>query len=102
MVLACDASSNIGSKSINWDKYGIIYAHSQKNLGPSGVCVAAIRNDIIGDARPDTPFLCDWKEVKEATDSYPNTPTCWSIYVMGLVLDHMIKKGGVRYYDNLA
>ena len=101
MTLVCDASSNIGTRPIDWEKYGVVYAGSQKNLGPAGVCVVVVREDLIGHQRPDTPVLFDWKTFKNAPNKFHNTPACWPIYVTGLNLAHM-NKNGLQYYQDLA
>lgn len=62
MPLVCNMSSSIGTKSINWDKYGVVYASSQKNLGAAGVGAVVIREDLLGLAREDTPSIFNWYE----------------------------------------
>jgi len=61
MTLVSDMSSNIGTRPIDWEKYGVVYAGAQKNLGPAGTCIVVVREDLIGKQRPDTPCLFDWK-----------------------------------------
>lgn len=101
MTLVCDMSSNMCSRPINWEKYGVVYAGAQKNVGPAGVCVAVIREDLIGHQRPETPLLCDWKTFSVAPNQFHNTPSCWPIYVCGLNIAHM-KKNGLQHYQDLA
>lgn len=101
MTLISDMSSNIGTRPIDWEKYGVVYAGAQKNLGPSGVCVVVVRDDLIGNHRPDTPVLFDWKQFRDAPNKFHNTPATWPIYVMGLNLAHM-NKHGLSYYHELA
>lgn len=93
MTIVCDMSSNFCSKEIDWSKYGVVYAGAQKNLGPAGVCVLVIREDLIGWEMPETPLLCSWKTFAKAPQTYHNTPCCWAIYVMGLNLKYMKEKG---------
>jgi len=101
LTLVCDMSSNFCSRPINWEKYGVVYAGAQKNVGPAGVTVAVIRDDLIGHHRPDTPVMCDWKTFLNAPNTFHNTPVCWSIYVCGLNIAHM-KKNGIQHYVDLA
>ncbi len=100
-TLVCDASSNIGTRPIDWEKYGVVYAGSQKNLGPAGVCVVVVRQDLIGHQRADTPVLFDWKTFKAAPNKFHNTPACYPIYVTGLNLA-LMNKNGLQYYQDLA
>lgn len=101
LTLVCDMSSNFCSRPINWEKYGVVYAGSQKNVGPAGATITIIREDLIGHQRADTPLICDWSIFNKAPNTYHNTPVCWSIYVCGLNIAHM-KKNGLAYYQELA
>jgi phosphoserine aminotransferase len=92
--LVCDMSSNIMSRPVDVSKYGIIIAGAQKNLAPAGVTVAIVRNDLPGHAFPYTPVMLDYAAMIKG-DSMHNTPPCWSIYVLGLVLKWVDKLGGV-------
>ena len=92
--LVCDMSSNIMSRPVDVSKYGIIIAGAQKNLAPAGVTVAIVRNDLPGHAFPYTPVMLDYAAMIKG-DSMHNTPPCWSIYVLGLVLKWVDKMGGV-------
>jgi phosphoserine aminotransferase len=100
-TLVCDMSSNIGTRPIDWEKYGVVYAGAQKNLGPAGVCVVVVREDLIGHQRPDTPILFDWKAFRDAPTKFHNTPSCWPIYVTGLNLAYM-KNLGLAHFHELA
>ena len=64
--LVCDMSSNFLTKEIDWSKYAVVYAGAQKNVGPAGVCITIIRNDLIAGHRRDTPYLCDWELFSKA------------------------------------
>lgn len=86
-------SSNFCSRPIDWSHYGVVYAGAQKNLGPAGVCVAVIREDLLGKKKPETPLLCDWTTYSVAPQTFHNTPCCWSIYMAGLNLEHMLDIG---------
>ncbi len=100
--LVCDASSNILSEAMDVSKFGIIYAGAQKNLAPAGVTVVIIREDLIrgpnnaaaGDLPADVPTMLRY-DTHANEGSMFNTPPCYSIYVMGLVLEYVKKMGGV-------
>lgn len=93
-LLISDMSSNFISKPVDVSKYGIIYAGAQKNVGPSGVTIAIVREDLIGKARPSTPVMLDYK-VHAENDSMYNTPPCWAIYMCGLVFAKLVREGGL-------
>lgn len=101
MILVADASSDLCTKSFPWEKHGVVYCHTQKNLGPTGVCVTVIRQDLIKKPRPDCPALCEWEWVRDSKDTLPTTPTGFSIYVMGLILKEMVRNG-LRHYETLV
>ncbi len=92
--LVCDASSNIASKPIDVSKYGVIYAGAQKNLGPSGVTLVIIRDDLLNGVPPKLPVMLDYKVLAESK-SLHNTPPCFAIYLVGLVLKWLKDNGGV-------
>lgn len=94
-TLVCDMSSNFLTKEIDWSKYGVVYAGAQKNVGPAGVCITIIRNDLIAGHRSDTPYMCDWELFSKSQNTFSNTPPCWPIYVCGLNLAYMIEQGGI-------
>lgn len=103
MPLVCDMSSNFCSRPVNWEKYAVVYAGAQKNVGPAGVCISVIRDDMIGThMRKDTPLLFDWKAFRDAPTKFHNTPACYPIYMCGLNLQHMKKKGGLAFYEEEA
>lgn len=93
--LVCDASSNIASKPIDVSKYGLIYAGAQKNLGPSGVALVIIRDDLLGKTPPGLPVMLDYRALAES-NSLHNTPPCFAIYIVGLVLNWLKANGGVE------
>ncbi|MCL2628385.1 MAG: 3-phosphoserine/phosphohydroxythreonine transaminase [Oscillospiraceae bacterium] len=92
--LVCDMSSNILSAPLDVSKYGIIYAGAQKNMAPAGVTVVIINKDLAGSEHPLTPKLMSYKTMID-TDSMHNTPPCYTIYMLGLVLKWLEKQGGV-------
>jgi len=82
--LISDISSCILSEPIDVTKYGLAYAGAQKNMGPSGLTVVIVRDDLIGKARPETPKITDY-QIQAENDSMINTPPCYAIYVAMLV-----------------
>ncbi|MDZ5711286.1 3-phosphoserine/phosphohydroxythreonine transaminase [Jeotgalibacillus haloalkalitolerans] len=90
-----DWSSGILSEEINVSDYGVIYAGAQKNLGPSGVTVVIIREDLIGHAPDHLPTMLDYK-THEKSDSLYNTPPTFGIYMIGLMLEWIDSLGGVK------
>jgi phosphoserine aminotransferase len=92
--LVADMSSTILSRPIDVSRYGVIYAGAQKNLGPAGLCVTIVRNDLLGQARPTTPSVLNYDEMAK-TDSMLNTPPTFGIYLLGLILDWVEDAGGL-------
>ena len=93
--LVADMSSNILSRVIDVSKYGLIYAGAQKNMGPSGVTVVIVRDDLIGHALPITPSAFNYK-LQAENDSMYNTPPTYAIYIAGLVFKHVKQQGGLK------
>lgn len=92
--VVCDMSSNILSKPVDVSNFGLIYAGAQKNIGPSGVTVVIVRNDLLERSPSDIPPLLNYRELS-ANDSMVNTPNTWGIYLIGLVCDWLREQGGV-------
>jgi phosphoserine aminotransferase len=92
--LVCDASSDLLSRPIDFGKYGLVYAGAQKNLGPAGVTVVIVRRDLLGRVPAGLPVMLDYRFLAENKSLY-NTPPCFAVYVLGLVLRWMIDLGGV-------
>lgn len=92
--LVADMSSCILSEPVDVSKFGMIYAGAQKNMAPAGLTVVIVREDLIGNARPETPAMLDYKLMAD-NDSMYNTPPCWCIYVAGLVYDWLLSIGGL-------
>lgn len=92
--LVADMSSNIMSAPLDVSRYGVIYAGAQKNMGPSGVTVVIVRNDLMGHALPFTPSAFNYQTQAEQGSMY-NTPPTYAIYIMGLVLQHVQEQGGL-------
>ena len=92
--VVCDASSNILSKPIDVEKYSLIYAGAQKNIGPSGVTVVIIREDLLERRPRDLPALMTYRPIAE-NNSLLNTPNTWGIYLTSLVCDWLRQQGGL-------
>lgn len=92
--LVCDASSDIFSRPVDVSKYGIIYAGAQKNLGPSGVTLVIIRDDILESGRTDLPSMHQYRTHANAGSMY-NTPPTFGIYLMMLVFRWIKANGGL-------
>ncbi len=92
--LVCDASSDIYSRPIDVTKHALIYAGAQKNLGPSGVTVVIVRDDMIGKAPATIPTMLDYK-IHADNKSLYNTPPCFGIYILGLVMKWLVAQGGL-------
>jgi phosphoserine aminotransferase len=92
--LVSDASSNILSREIDVDKYGLIYAGAQKNMGPSGVTLVILRDDLLQRIPENMPTMLDYRTHVENKSLY-NTPNTWGIYIMDLVCKWLKEKGGL-------
>jgi phosphoserine aminotransferase len=101
--LICDASSDFVSHPIDISKYAMLYAGAQKNAGPAGVVVCIIKEDMLAKVPANLPNLLDYKALAEE-NSLLNTPPCWSIYIVGLVLKWIKGLGGLQAVEkrNLA
>ena len=100
--LVADASSNILSEPIEVEKFGLLFFGAQKNVGPAGLTVVVVREDLIGHAREGVPTYLDYA-VHAKSDSMYNTPPTFAIYMAGLVFEWMLEQGGVPaiYEQNL-
>jgi phosphoserine aminotransferase len=92
--LVADMSSHILSRVIDVSKYGVIFGGAQKNIGPAGLTLVIVRDDLIGHALSICPSAFDWKLVAE-NDSMYNTPPTYGIYIAGLVFQWLKRQGGV-------
>jgi phosphoserine aminotransferase len=93
--LVADMSSTILSRPIDVSKFGLIYAGAQKNIGPSGLCVVIVREDLLGKARAGTPSVWDYQSMA-AEGSMLNTPPTFGWYIAGLVLKWLQRQGGLE------
>ena len=92
--LVADMSSDILSRPIDVSRYGLIYAGAQKNIGPAGLTLVIVRDDLLGGALPTTPSAFDYA-IQAANDSMINTPPTFAIYLAGLVFDWIREQGGL-------
>lgn len=92
--LVADMSSCILSEPVDVSKFGVIYAGAQKNMAPAGLTVVIVREDLLGNARPETPTMLDWKVMAD-NDSMYNTPPCYAIYMAKLVYEYLLSIGGL-------
>ena len=93
--LVVDLSSTILSRPIDVSRFGLIYAGAQKNIGPAGLTLVIVRDDLIGNAIPGTPITLDYK-IQADNDSMYNTPPTYALYIAGLVFQWLIKLGGLK------
>jgi phosphoserine aminotransferase len=98
--LACDMSSHIMNKVINPKKFGVIYAGAQKNIGPSGVTLVVVREDLLDRVPKNTPTMQKWITHVEK-DSLFNTGPCWAIYICKLSLEHLKELGGIPEIEKI-
>jgi phosphoserine aminotransferase len=92
--LVADMSSDILSRPIDVSKFGLIYGGAQKNIGPAGLTIVIVRDDLLGQALPICPSAFDFKTVAE-NDSMYNTPPTYAIYIAGLVFQWLKDQGGL-------
>lgn len=99
--LVIDCSSHILSRSIDWSRVGLAFAGAQKNIGPAGVTLVFIRDDLLGRALPICPSAFDYKTVADNGSMY-NTPPTYGIYIAGLVFEWIEREGGVAEMERRA
>ena len=92
--LVADMSSTLLSRPINVNRFGVIYAGAQKNIGPAGLTVVIVRDDLLDKARSETPTVTNYRAMSDS-DSMSNTPPTFNWYLAGLVFDWVKKEGGV-------
>ncbi len=92
--LVADVSSNILSRPLDVSKFGLLYGGAQKNIGPAGLTIVIVRDDLIGQALPATPSAFDYKIVADNESMY-NTPPTYAIYIAGLVFNWIKASGGL-------
>ena len=99
--LVADMSSHILSRPVDVARYGVIYGGAQKNIGPAGLTIVIVRDDLIGQALPITPSAFDYKQQAD-NDSMLNTPPTYAIYIAGLVFQWVKRQGGVAEMERRA
>lgn len=92
--LVADISSTILSRPIDVSQYGVIYAGAQKNIGPAGLSIVIVREDLIGQTVAGTPTMFDYKTHAD-NDSMYNTPPTFAMYIAGLVFQQLKREGGL-------
>jgi phosphoserine aminotransferase len=92
--LVADMSSTILSRPLDVSRFGVIYAGAQKNIGPAGLTLVIIREDLLGSAQDVTPSMFDYK-IHADNDSMYNTPPTYAMYLAGLVFELLLEKGGL-------
>lgn len=100
MPLVADISSTFMSRPLDITRFGLIYAGAQKNMGPAGLTVVIVREDLLGTTVPGTPTMFDYK-VHADNDSMYNTPPTYPMYVAGLVFKWLKKKGGLAAMEKI-
>jgi phosphoserine aminotransferase len=98
--LVADMSSTILSRPIDVNKFGVIYAGAQKNIGPAGLTIAIVRRDLLGKSQPGCPIMLDYKTAAD-NDSMYNTPPTYSIYLAGLVFKWLKNQGGLPAIEQI-
>lgn len=98
--IVADMSSHILSRQIDVNQYGVIYGGAQKNIGPAGLCIVIVREDLLGRASPLTPAVFNWK-IQAENQSMINTPPTYSIYIAGLVFEWLLAQGGVAAIEQI-
>jgi len=98
--LVCDLSSSLLSRPVDVAKFGLIYAGAQKNIGPAGLTIVIVRDDLIGHAPAGTPSMFDYK-VQADNESMYNTPPSYAIYIAGLVFRWLKEQGGLAGMEQI-
>ena len=98
--LVCDMSSDILSRPVDVGRFGLLYAGAQKNMAPAGLTVVIVDRALAGHALPFTPQVMSYETLIQH-DSMLNTPPCWCIYMLSLVLDWLQEQGGVEGMEQL-
>jgi phosphoserine aminotransferase len=98
--VVADMSSHILSRAVDVSRYGVIFAGAQKNIGPAGLTLAIVRDDLLDHALPICPGVFNWRAVADA-DSMLNTPPTYAIYIAGLVFAHLKRLGGLAAMERI-
>jgi phosphoserine aminotransferase len=97
--LVADMSSTLLSRPLDVSRFGLIYAGAQKNIGPAGLAIVIVREDLLGQAREGTPTMMDYRQQAEA-GSMLNTPPTWAWYIAGLVFEWLLEQGGLAAMES--
>jgi len=98
--IVADMSSTIMSREFNVSDYAVIYAGAQKNIGPAGLTIVIVREDLLGNAHENAPRLLDWQVMAES-DSMSNTPPTFAWYLSALVFDYLKQAGGIPAMEEI-
>jgi phosphoserine aminotransferase len=98
--LVADMSSNFLSRPVDVSRFGLIYAGAQKNIGPAGLTIVIVRDDLIGQTVAATPSMFDYKLMVDNESMY-NTPPTWAIYVAGLTFQWLRQRGGLAAMEKI-
>jgi phosphoserine aminotransferase len=98
--IAADMSSNILGQVYDVSKFGVIYAGAQKNVGPAGMAIVIVREDLLGNAMESTPVMFNYEIHANAGSRY-NTPACFAIYMAGKVFEWLLDLGGVSAIEEV-
>ena len=98
--IVADMSSHILSRPIDVSQFGVIYAGAQKNIGPAGLCLVIVRDDLLDRASSQTPAVFHWKTQAD-NQSMTNTPPTYGIYIAGLVFEWLLALGGVAAIEKV-
>ncbi len=98
--IVADMSSHILSRPVNVSNYGVIYGGAQKNIGPAGLCLVIVREDLLDRASELTPSVFNWKTQAD-NHSMTNTPPTYAIYIAGLVFEWLLQNGGVTEIEKV-
>ncbi len=98
--LVADMSSHLLAAPLDVSRFGLIYAGAQKNIGPAGLVIVIMRDELLGGAGPGCPELLDY-QIHAQAHSMRNTPATWSIYIAGLVFKWLLAQGGLGAMDAL-
>jgi phosphoserine aminotransferase len=98
--LVCDLSSSLLSRPLDVGRFGLIYAGAQKNIGPAGLTIVIVHEDLIGHAPASTPSMFDYK-VQADHDSMYNTPPTYAVYIAGLVFQWLKRRGGLAEMEKI-
>jgi phosphoserine aminotransferase len=98
--VVADMSSHILSRQIDVSQYGVIYGGAQKNIGPAGLCLVIVHEDLLGKASPMTPAVFNW-QLQAENQSMINTPPSYSIYIAGLVFEWLLEQGGIAAIEKV-